>query len=586
MTSFQDLAHMVTVPENFALDSIGSSYPTVEQLPVTSSPELGPLTAIDLYSGIGGWALGFKMAGISVAASFERDQAACDTQLANLGGSVVQCDIRTSRISLSSRVEVVVGSPPCTQFSLSNRGGSGDIEDGVKDLDRFLSVVADFKPRFWAFENVPRVKPILEAHLYGPKGKLRKFRELFDDDGVHVKIFDMSKFGLPQRRMRCIAGRYPADLLESYSLQCESLTLADVVRTLELESVTTDPIYRNEIPRHLLTDHDFEPPLTQEEARLNRDAKLFHPIYNRMSFPDKLDKPVRAITATCTRVSRESIVIRDNNRGLRRLTLRERACLQGFPITYQFHAKSHSKRLKMIGNAIPPLFTYYIGCALRGISPSDLLPPSRATVTHRLPEKLASSTKLVVSKKRFPASRRFRATIPSLRFKSGVRFELSNSFSGNSVAWNVHFFFGTSKDIRTVLPTAQHSAILEDFLRQERLLRTVRRSLKECTPDWDGFDAGTLQARWTHRDSGLGPHAVVGTLAKCARKIARNLETIPESSLSKYVAKTLGSKMTSHENESLTINSKKLERHALAVMAGLIVAASFNSVCGIESGPS
>jgi site-specific DNA-cytosine methylase len=46
-----------------------------------------------------------------------------------------------------------------------------------------------------------------------------------------------------------------------------------------------------------------------------------------------------------------------------RLTLRERACLQGFPITFQFFAASYSLKGHMIGNAIPPLFAYYVAHA-------------------------------------------------------------------------------------------------------------------------------------------------------------------------------------------------------------------------------
>ena len=49
---------------------------------VTNGPALN---AADLYSGIGGWALGLKMAGINVAASYEISKPACETQANNLG---------------------------------------------------------------------------------------------------------------------------------------------------------------------------------------------------------------------------------------------------------------------------------------------------------------------------------------------------------------------------------------------------------------------------------------------------------------------------------------------------------------------
>ena len=51
------------------------------------------------------------------------------------------------------------------QICHSNRGGSGDIADGLKDMAAFLEVVRVIKPKFWAMENVPRVKNILENIL-------------------------------------------------------------------------------------------------------------------------------------------------------------------------------------------------------------------------------------------------------------------------------------------------------------------------------------------------------------------------------------------------------------------------------------
>ena len=54
-----------------------------------------------------------------------------------------------------------------------------------------------------------------------------------------------------------------------------------------------------------------EEALNPEEERMNRDMKINHPIYNRMSFPEDESQPARTITATCTRVSRESLIVKD-----------------------------------------------------------------------------------------------------------------------------------------------------------------------------------------------------------------------------------------------------------------------------------
>src|SRR5690606_23053152 len=50
----------------------------------------------------------------------------------------------------------------------------------------------------------------------------------------------------------------------------------------------------------------------------------------------------------------------------------------------------------------------------------------------------------------FPRNRSFRFAIPSLRLKSGVRFELVNKFEKNHPGWEVAFYFGTSKAIHSL----------------------------------------------------------------------------------------------------------------------------------------
>jgi len=544
------------------------------------------LTALDLYSGIGGWALGLKMAGIKVVASYERAPHACATQTKNQGGEVVQCDIRKKLPGPLPKVSVVVGSPPCTEFSFSNKGGNGDINNGLRDLARFLALVDEVKPRFWVFENVPRVKNILQKHLYGRRGKLRKFQHLFNDPDVHIRIVDMSQFGLPQKRLRCLAGKFPADLLESYVQKYRRRTLASVLNALR-SKIVKDSVYGFQIDRSALTDNELEIPLSREEIRLNRDAKTFHPVYNRMEFPDLTSRPVRAITATCTRVSRESIVIRSpgKRRSFRRLTLRERASLQGFPVTYQFFANSYSKKIEMIGNAIPPLFVYYLGCAFRGVKPDDLLHPDEIGFKHSLPQETAPHTLPGKNKRGYPATRRFRAAIPSLRFKSGVRFEFANHFSRGCVAWRVSFVFGNSKDIRILRPDGRQSRQMEGIMRRLRLLTKLDEQRRLITNSSSNVPADLLQSRWAHRAGGSGPHGCIQSLSVAARSIAAELKrkgpAVLAETLLKISALQKASKMKLIGSSSM--NVKKFETNVAYLLAGLIVASWYNSSPSVKA---
>src|ERR1700741_3407116 len=97
---------------------------------MTKQPN-GP-RAIDLYSGVGGWSLGLRLAGIEVIASYDIWGEANETNFKNHGHLVQTVDIRRLDFGeLPKSIDVVVGSPPCTQFSYSNRGGDGDIADGL-----------------------------------------------------------------------------------------------------------------------------------------------------------------------------------------------------------------------------------------------------------------------------------------------------------------------------------------------------------------------------------------------------------------------------------------------------------------------
>jgi DNA (cytosine-5)-methyltransferase 1 len=91
-------------------------------------------TAVDLYSGVGGWSLGLRMAGIDVVSSYEWWSKANETNLRNNGHKTECLDIRQLSPSSVPKVDLIVGSPPCTHFSLANRGGKSAREESCTGL--------------------------------------------------------------------------------------------------------------------------------------------------------------------------------------------------------------------------------------------------------------------------------------------------------------------------------------------------------------------------------------------------------------------------------------------------------------------
>ena len=465
---------------------------------------------------------------------------------------------------------MVVGSPPCTQFSYSNRGGSGDLVDGMVDLRAFLAVVAHIQPKFWIMENVPRVAKIIETEISNGGG-LEEFAHLVES----ILVVDFSEFGLPQRRKRSIIGRFPEELLLSYRARTPSLTLRDIITSFGAKYYK-DVMYGARVSLDRLSDHIVEDSLTDEEVRLNEEAKVHHPIYNGMRFPDDSDRPARTLTATCTKVSRESIVIEDNRRAgdFRRLTIRERASLQGFPGTFGFFAPSYTAKIQMIGNALPPLFSYYVGCALRGVSAPRLRHPwQRKQIA--LAQKHPPQTVPRKPTHRFSDRRRFRAAIPGLRFSSGVRFQMSNSFENNSPKWIVDFRYGTPKDVRVVDLGAHTSSILVDdpvVVEGIAMLDIAGTSLAEALvaddPHW------SLQQVWSHRTSGIGPFEVVDELGKLGKEIGRHIDKLDSAVVWKRLRHILMASLLS--GESLISQSKLAERRS-QIYTGMIIGCWFNN---------
>lgn len=528
------------------------------------------LRAVDLYSGVGGWSLGLRLAGIEVIASYERWGLANETNFKNNRHQAQTVDIRRLSLDdLPNDVDIVVGSPPCTQFSFSNRGGGGDLEDGLEDIIKFLTIVDHLKPKFWAMENVPRVAKILE-HELRRGGRLARFKRL----KIVPRVINMEDFGLPQRRRRCIAGNFDFDLLKAYSTDKPKRTLGNVVSALAAPLII-DPIYGLILDRTELRDHVAEDALNEEEIRINRASKVMHPVYNAMSFPDPLDKSVRTITATCTRVSRESIVIEDASqpRTFRRLTIRERASLQGFPITFQFYGDSYAQKLRMVGNAVPPSFSYYVAHALQGRAPEEVKKLSDFADSLKAPVPPAVDARPDKPGYRYPESRRFRFAIPSLRLKSGVRFELVNDPIDGHTEWRIAFYFGTSKSIQSLpLGDNLYTMILQKI--PDDLCSRVRDELSQLADFIRRADIANMQRLWSH--NGLGLTRPFMLLDQLDERGTRLIEILSGNETLTQLMVTQAIWANYDESAPKPPGISKLTRNAVLIVAGLLIGAVAN----------
>lgn len=134
--------------------------------------------ALDLFSGIGGWSLAAHRKGIETVAACEIDDwkwrqysrhfpnVKRYRDVSDLTGSQVLQDV--------GPIDIVVGSPPCTDISTANHAGKGVDGDESRLYFEAIRLVREIRPRWCAFENsdnlrsrgADRVLAALEAEGY------------------------------------------------------------------------------------------------------------------------------------------------------------------------------------------------------------------------------------------------------------------------------------------------------------------------------------------------------------------------------------------------------------------------------------
>jgi DNA (cytosine-5)-methyltransferase 1 len=496
------------------------------------------LTAVDLFAGAGGFTEGFRQMGFQVLASVDNWGPAIETHRKNHADTeAIHGDILALEPDVLPKVDVLIGSPPCTQFSYANRGGGGDIAAGMKLVLRFLRFVHELKPRYWIMENVPRLIDTLPESV--PLRRLGVDKPGNLDIPVR-KILNAADFGVPQKRLRLFSGKYPVPTpthtepgsIGRYSGLSPWIPMKHVLDALPNPLVEprdgtelSDPNYGFQLPVNQLTDHFIDTVLTEEEVRQNRKAKTDHSWYGKMTFPDTVDKPARTVMATQLSISRETMVLESRSNGkrvYRRPTIRECASFSAFPITYQFWGASAATRYKLVGNAVPPPLA---GAVARLILLEEGLPvPTAPRVRKRVDEPVPplnhSARPLVRRRIRYPLQRKFRDHIPGSRAE-GARVDLDNLGSTPSAHpfartldeghwarvphlrhWVARLFVGSGDDVLSIAPALEEAVAQLSAWAQEKTdwsrLRRFMNELASKLPFWLP-DATTLQGVWAGR---------------------------------------------------------------------------------------
>ena len=298
------------------------------------------MRVVSLFSGAGGLDLGFKMAGHDVVWANDLYEDAVHTYQKNIGDHIILEDVRKISADEIPDCDIVIGGFPCQGFSVANT--KRHIGDERNELyKQLIRVIEDKRPKFFLAENVKGLTNLGKGEVF--KMILSDFEHL--GYKVQYRILNAADYGVPQTRLRVIIVGVRRDIDWEYEFPKATHSqdgrdgLPAWVNVSDALKGLPDPDSENNIPNH-----------TYSKYKLNINGYIGH----RLLDPDK-----PAPTVTARGDNRGGVVILPHPNGQRRMSCRELASVQSFPVDYEF-AGNNSSIYRQIGNAVPPLLAYAV----------------------------------------------------------------------------------------------------------------------------------------------------------------------------------------------------------------------------------
>lgn len=338
-------------------------------------------TVIDLFCGCGGLSQGFIDAGYEISLGIDKWKDAIETFNFNHKGSkgivadLLELNPNTvSKNENITKVDVIVGGPPCQGFSIA---GKRIVEDERNQLYKtFVNFVDYFKPKAFLMENVPNIMSM-------GKGAIKKqIVKDFEKLGYKVshQILLASDYGVPQNRKRAFFVGLKNNTEFEFpkpTTPGKKITSKEAISDLPEQTIEDGKPYLNEfqspfqkkmrngnkvIFNHQITEHKEK---TVEIISMIPDGG------NYKNLPTELHS-TRKVNIAWTRLNSQKpsfTIDTGHNHHFhyefnRVPTARESARLQSFHDDFIF-LKGKTSQLKQIGNAVPPLLAKEIAITLK-----------------------------------------------------------------------------------------------------------------------------------------------------------------------------------------------------------------------------
>lgn len=315
-------------------------------------------TAIDLFAGAGGTALGLENAGLKHLLLNEFDKHAVATLRQNRpewnvsGEDVHNVDFTAWK----GKVDVIEGGFPCQAFSYAGKGRGFEDTRGTL-FHEFARAVREAQPRIAIGENV-------RGLLTHDEGRtLKTMVKILQDLGYKVayKVMRSQYLDVPQKRERLVIIAVRNDLDTPIFFPKErdyTISLREAIGDKPESDGQQYSERKLEIMQRV-PEGGYWRDLSDELQREYMKASYFH-TGGKTGMARRLAWDEPSLTLTCNPAQKQTE--RCHPEETRPLNVREYARIQTFPDEWQFSG-SVSAQYKQIGNAVPVNLGYYMGTA-------------------------------------------------------------------------------------------------------------------------------------------------------------------------------------------------------------------------------
>jgi DNA (cytosine-5)-methyltransferase 1 len=293
------------------------------------------MDVISLFSGAGGMDRGFIEAGHTIIWANDHDPDAVRTYRANIGQHIVEGNIENIDASVIPDADILIGGFPCQGFSVANLRRSTDDERN-KLYRELLRILSTKKPKYFLAENVRGI-----LSLDGGQVISLIVQDLsYCGYDVEYRALNAVNYGVPQNRSRVIIVGKRKDIAQGF--QFPDATHAQNSSYLNKWITISEALAGIPEPNeeHCLSNH-----ICSQYKVTNRNFTG-----HRTTDPNK---PSPTILARGN--GKGGVCAIQHPRNHRRLSVRESALIQTFPIEFTFYGSLNSM-YRQVGNAVPVRF--------------------------------------------------------------------------------------------------------------------------------------------------------------------------------------------------------------------------------------